>query len=105
MALDVDAAGERLSRRIKGGRKYFFQDPATDALLASLLKLMAEHWVVRERLMSLETLILGKGLLTPEEIEEFEPDAEQAGAWAGANSEMIRKVLAPFEEMGEEQKS
>ncbi|MXZ27850.1 MAG: hypothetical protein F4222_01275 [Gammaproteobacteria bacterium] len=98
----MDAAGERLSRRIKGGRKYFFQDPATDALLASLLKLMAEHWVVRERLMSLETLIRGKGLLTREEIEEFEPDAEQAGAWATANAEMIRKVLAPFEELGEE---
>ena len=100
----MDAAGERLSRRIKGGRKYFFQDPATDALLASLLKLMAEHWVVRERLMSLETLILGKGVLTREEIEEFEPDAEQAGAWAASNAEMIRKVLAPFEEMGEERK-
>ena len=100
----MDAAGERLSRRIKGGRKYFFQDPATDALLASLLKLMAEHWVVRERLMSLETLILGKGLLTREEIEEFEPEAEQAGAWATANAEMIRKVLAPFEELGEERK-
>ena len=102
MAPGVDAAGERLSRRIKGGRKYFFQDPATDALLASLLKLMAEHWVLRERLMSLETLILGKGLLTRDEIEDFEPDAEQAGAWASANAEMIRKVLAPFEEMGAE---
>ena len=100
----MDAAGERLSRRIKGGRKYFFQDPATDALLASLLKLMGEHWVVRERLMSLETLVLGKGVLTREEIEDYEPDAEQAGAWAAANAEMIRKVLAPFEEMGEEQK-
>ena len=100
----MDAAGERLSRRIKGGRKYFFQDPATDALLASLLKLMAEHWVVRERLTSLETLIQDKGLLTREEIEAFEPDAEQAGAWAAANAEMIRKVLAPFEEMGEEKR-
>ena len=98
----MNAAAERLSRRIKGGRKYFFQDPATDALLASLLKLMAEHWVVRERLMSLEALIEGKGLLTREEIEQFEPDAEQVGAWAAANAEMIRKVLAPFEEMGEE---
>ena len=95
-------AGERLSRRIKGGRKYFFQDPATDALLASLLKLMAEHWVVRERLMSLETLVLRKGLVSREEIDDFEPDAEQAAAWAAANAELIRKVLAPFEEMGEE---
>lgn len=100
----MDAAGERLSRRIKGGRKYFFQDSATDALLASLLKLMAEHWVMRERLMSLEKLILGKGLLTREEIEDFEPDAEQAGAWAAANAELIRRVLAPFEELGEERK-
>jgi len=96
------AAGERLSRRIKGGRKYFFQDPATDALLASLLKLMAEHWVARERLMSLETLILQKGLASREEIDDFEPDAAQAAAWAAANAELIRKVLAPFEEMGEE---
>ena len=98
------AAGERLSRRIKGGRKYFFQDPATDALLASLMKLMAEHWVVRERLMSLETLVLQKGLVSREEIEGFEPDAEQAGAWAAANTELVRKVLAPFEELGEEGK-
>ena len=95
-------AGERLSRRIKGGRRYFFQDPATDALLASLLKLMAEHWVVRERLMSLEALVLRKGLVSREEIDDFEPDAEQAAAWAAANAELIRKVLAPFEEMGEE---
>ncbi len=99
-----DVTGERLSRRIKGGRKYFFQDPATDALLASLLKLMAEHWVVRERLMSLETLILSNGLLSQEEIDDFEPDTEQAGAWAAASAEMIRKVLAPFEELGEESK-
>ena len=97
------AAGERLSRRIKGGRKYFFQDPATDALLASLLKLMAEHWVVRERLMSLEALVLRKGLAGREEIDDFEPDAEQAAAWTAANAELIRKVLAPFEEMGEEE--
>lgn len=96
------AAEERLSRRIKGGRKYFFQDPATDALLASLLKLMAEHWVVRERLMSLEALIMEKGLLTREEVEDFEPNPEQAGAWAGVNAELIRKVLAPFEELGEQ---
>ena len=95
-------AGERLSRRIKGGRRYFFQDPATDALLASLLKLMAEHWVVRERLMTLEALVLQKGLASREEIDDFEPDAEQAAAWAAANAELIRKVLAPFEEMGEE---
>ncbi|WP_446830914.1 hypothetical protein [Candidatus Foliamicus sp.] len=100
----MDAAlGERLSRRIKGGRKHFFQDPATDALLASLLKLMAEHWVARERLMSLEALILQKGLASREEIENFEPDAEQAAAWAAANAELIRKVLAPFEEMGEDE--
>lgn len=98
------AAGERLSRRIKGGRRYFFQDPATDALLASLLKLMAEHWVVRERLMSLEALVLQKGLVSREEIDDFEPDAEQVADWAAANAELIRKVLAPFEEMGEEEK-
>ncbi len=94
--------GERLSRRVRGGRKYFFQDPATDALLASLLNLMAEHWVVRERLMSLETLVLRKGLVSREEIDHFEPDAAQAEAWAAANGELIRKVLAPFEEMGED---
>ena len=97
-------AAERFSRRITGGRKYFFQDPATDALMASLLKLMAEHWVVRERLMSLEELVLGKGLVSREEIDDFEPDAEQAEAWAAANAELIRKVLAPFEELGEEGK-
>ena len=98
------SAGERLSRRIKGGRKYFFQDPATDALLASLLKLMAEHWVVRERLMSLESVVLRKGILSREEIDDFEPDADQAADWAVANAELIRKVLAPFQELGEEEK-
>ena len=68
------------------------------------MKLMAEHWVVRERLMSLETLVLQKGLVSRGEIEGFEPDAEQAGAWAAANTELVRKVLAPFEELGEEGK-
>lgn len=97
-------SAERLSRRVKGGRKHFFQDPATDALLASLLRLMAEHWVVRERLMSLESLMLGKGLLSREEIDGFEPDAEQAGAWAAANARLIGRVLAPFQELGEEQR-
>ena len=69
---------QRISRTIKGGRKTFFDDPAIDQVVAMLLELLQEHWVLRERVLSLEKIIEKNGVMSADDLESFEPDADLA---------------------------
>ncbi len=87
-----------IDRSIKGGRAFFFDDSATDKLLSMLLQLTSEHWVLKERVLSLEALIADKGVVSAQEIESFEPSAEQTQAWEKLRQELIRSVMGPIED-------
>ncbi len=87
----------KISRRIKGGRKTFFDDPAIDQVVSMLLELLQEHWVLRERVLSLEKLVEQKGVVTAEDIEAFEPDDALAAEWESDRAALLRRVLAAIE--------
>lgn len=61
-----------VSREIRGKRPSFFDDKATDQLMSALVNLLADHWVLRERLFVLERLAERKGLFSKAEVELFE---------------------------------
>ncbi len=62
----------------KGGRPYFFDDPAVERVLNISMAVATEVAVVRERIDTIERLLEAKGLLTQKEIEDFVPSDEQA---------------------------
>jgi hypothetical protein len=71
---DILMAGDKS----KGGRPYFFDDPAVERVLNISMAIATEVAVVRERLDTLERLLEAKGVLQQKEIEAFVPTDEQA---------------------------
>lgn len=78
-----------LPRAARGHRPEFFEDGTTDTLLSMNIALLTELMATRERLDTLERLIVGKGVLSAEEIEAFEPDPA-----AEAERERLRETMS-----------
>lgn len=88
-----------MQHRSRGPRPRFFQDPQLDAFHVTLVALMEEVAVLRERLDTAERLLAARGILATEEIEAFVPDAEaheQRSAWQDAFVQRVLRVV--FEE-------
>ncbi len=63
----------------KGRRPHFFDDPATDAMMAAMLQLMAENFALKERLFALEHVLENAGHLKPGDVESVDlPEALRA---------------------------
>ena len=56
----------------------FFEDPATDRLLAMVMTLAAELHVTRDRLACLEAVLEEQGALRPGALDGFRPTPAQA---------------------------
>ncbi len=82
-----------ISKQVKGGRKAFFDDPQQDRLLAMMTRLMAEHWALRERLLTVEALLAERGSITAADIESFSPDPALEAEWNQSRDDMIRAVF------------
>lgn len=71
---DVLMAGDKS----KGGRPYFFDDPAVERVLNITMAVATEVAVLRERLDTIERLLEKGGLLSRADIEAYRPDDEAA---------------------------
>ena len=71
---DILMAGDKS----KGGRPYFFDDPAVERVLNISMAIATEVAVVRERMDTIERLLEAKGILKQDEIESFIPTDDQA---------------------------
>jgi hypothetical protein len=71
---DILMAGDKS----KGGRPYFFDDPAVERVLNITMAVATELAVARERIDTLERILEAKGILSRKEIEQFEPNDAQA---------------------------
>jgi hypothetical protein len=78
-----------MQRAARGHRPEFFEDPASDTLLSMNVALLTELMATRERLDTLERLMIGKGVVTRDEIDAFEADA--AGE---AEREQLRETMS-----------
>ena len=79
--------------RARGKRPYFFKDPDVERVLNIAMVIAMEHAVTHQRLDALERLIEQKGLLSREELEQFQPDPsaeQQRSVWM---KEYIARVL------------
>lgn len=65
-----------MSRKAKGKRPVYFEDPETDKLLAMLMAVVAELAVVRDRLDTVERLAEARGVFTRAQIEQYRPNVQ-----------------------------
>jgi hypothetical protein len=75
------------------GKRPYFLDPEVERVLAITMAVAQELAVARERVDTLERLLEAKGLIARDEIERFQPTADQAaerGLWM---QEYLARVL------------
>jgi len=95
-------------KRAKGKRPEYFDDPAIDRLLSITMALVGEVSVMRQRMDTIERLLDTKGVVSRDDIERFEPDAEGAyerGVQTKAYiARVMRGVQQAMEAMATEEK-
>ncbi len=83
------------------GKRPYFMTPEVERVLAITMAVVQELAVTRERLDTLERVLATKGLLDPQEIEQFQPSPEAAaerGLWL---QEYLNRVLRIVQQEGE----
>lgn len=73
----------------------FFADPAIDCLMASLMALATEHYVLRNRLVALEQELANAGILDIAALDN-EPDEAELAINRADSNEFVAALLKPF---------
>jgi hypothetical protein len=87
-----------LPRTIRGGRPFFFADPAIDKVLNMVVTLGSEVWALRERLAALEGIQVRQGSLGLGEVDDYEFSADQEAALAAERKEFIDNLFRILQE-------
>lgn len=93
-----DNARKPLRRTIRGGRPFFFSDPAIDKVLNMTITLASEVWALRERLGALEAVQVRQGSLSPTEIDDYEFTPEQEERMGAERREFIENLFRVLQE-------
>lgn len=87
-----------MPRTIRGGRPFFFADPAIDKVLNMVVKLGSEVWALRERLAAVEGIQVRQGSLGQGEVDDYEFTPEQETALATERKEFIDNLFRILQE-------
>jgi hypothetical protein len=80
----------------KGGRPYFFNDPMVEKVLNITMSVATELAVARERIDTLERILVKNGLLDRKDIESYEPDedsAQERQLWHAKYASRILRIV------------
>lgn len=93
-------AGQRkpMRRTIRGGRPFFFSDPAIDKVLNMTITLASEVWALRERLSALEGVQIRQGSLSVTDIDDYEFTPEQEQRLGEQRREFIENLFRVLQE-------
>ena len=94
-----------MRRTIRGGRPYFFDDPAIDKVLNMVVVLGSEVWTLRERLAALDAVQLRRGGLAAGEVDAHEFSPEDEARLAGERKEFIDSLFRILQEQVEQARS
>ena len=68
-----------------------------DNLISVVMRLAMENSVLRDRIVRQEELLIRKGVLTVDDIDEYEPDKEITLASQAESFELIRAIINDLE--------
>lgn len=93
-----ESSRQTMRRTIRGGRNYFFGDPAIDKVLNMVVVLGSEVWTLRERLAAMEAIQIKRRQLKSGEIDQFEFSAEDEARLASERKEFIDSLFRILQE-------
>jgi hypothetical protein len=94
---DLDPIAQA-NRRAKGKRPFFLDDPAVERVLSITMGVATELAVARERIDTLERLLVQRGVLQPQDIEQYVPDAAAMAARDAWSREYLARILRIVEQ-------
>jgi hypothetical protein len=71
----------------------FFKDPALDRAMAMIMSLAAELYVARTRQRATEVLLVQKGVLSPNELDAYVPDADERVCVAAERDAYVAELM------------
>ncbi|NCT81978.1 MAG: hypothetical protein GXC94_02450 [Comamonadaceae bacterium] len=86
------------NRRAKGKRPNFLDDPAVERVMSIAMAVAGELAVARERMDTLERVLIQQGVMPADAIEAYVPDAEAQAARNQWGREYIARVLRMLEQ-------
>lgn len=87
-----------MRRTIRGGRSYFFSDPAIDKVLNMVVTLASEVWTLRERLAAVEALQVKGGAIKAGAVDAHEFSADDEARLAVQRKEFIDSLFRILQE-------
>jgi hypothetical protein len=90
-----------LPRTIRGGRPFFFDDPAIDKVLNMVVTLGSEVWALRERLAALEAIQTRQGSLAADEVDNYEFTPDQESLLAAERKEFLDNLFRVLQQQVE----
>jgi hypothetical protein len=81
----------------KGKRPSFFDESAVDQIVAMMLEIMAELWVVKERVRTLEKVLDDEGIAAKEKIETCTFSAAEVADLEGERRKFIETIMRSLE--------
>ena len=91
-------ARQPMRRTIRGGRSYFFDDPAIDKVLNMVVVLGSEVWTLRERLAAMEAVQVKRRQLKAGEIDNFDFSPQEEARLAAERKEFIDSLFRVLQE-------
>ncbi len=71
----------------------YLRDPVLDATVRMVVELAAQVWVDRERLLTIESLLDERGVVTRESIEHYHPSAARQTAMKAERDRFVNDVF------------
>ena len=90
-----------MSRKAKGKRPVYFDDPENDKLLAIVMALAGEVSVLRDRLDTVERIATSRGVLLPGEIDSYAPGEAVLDERDARRAEYLERLLRIVRHEGE----
>jgi hypothetical protein len=81
----------------KGKRPSFFDESAVDQIVTMMLEVMAELWVVKERVYTLEKVLDEAGMAATEKVEAFKMNPDEIAELEGARRKYIETIMRSLE--------
>ncbi len=86
-----------LPRVAKGKKPIYLDERSIDNLMAMIMTLTQEISVLRDRLDTIEKLLVDKKSITVEDIETFEPDDDLIKERKDRRQMLLKRVLLPID--------
>ncbi len=94
---DIDKRVDALIKNPSRVKPEFITNPNMDKMISVIMRLAMENTVLRDRIIRQEKLLIKKGVLSEDDIEDYELDKEASRMSQSESFDLIRAIINDLE--------